>query len=370
MAKKRNTIEDYLDELYRRGMAGDEEAQLEYIRFFVTETNLPLPDEAKVWLVTLAEKGDALARRCYFAWAMSGDEGNFDWLKLEQWALELAETAPGDAYCMLGMLYEAGLPGFEDDKVAEAHYRKAIEAGNEGCAFYLARVLLGHEESVSYEEVRDLLERAERVNPSAPVYDLLGSVCQELGDDAAAVKCFQKLHRLNPADAECCMELARHYATGAGVSRIDHEIALRYFQKAANLGDAEGTLMVGLSYYDGVGTRRNYKRAVDYFQRALEMGEMRVLPQLGSCYYYGEGVRPDLAKAEELWQRGVELKDAFCCALLAVRYLENEDKGPDVERVQEYQRLAREYVEEGDSHVVGCIATTQQMLDKLMQSEE
>ena len=366
MAKKRNTIEDYLDELYRRGMAGDEGAQLEYIQFYVTETELPLPDEAKVWLVTLAEKGDAQARRCYFAWAMSGDEGNFDWLKLEQWALELAETAPGDAYCMLGMLYEEGLPGFTDDKVAEGHYRKAIEAGNEGCAFYLARVLLGHEESVSYEEVRDLLERAERVNPSAPVYDLLGSVYQELGEDAAAVKCFQKLHRLNPADAECCMELARHYATGAGVSRIDHEIALRYFQKAANLGDAEGTFMVGLSYYDGVGTRRNYKRAVDYFQRALEMGEMRVLPYLGSCYYYGEGVRADLQKAEELWQRGVELKDAFCCALLAVRYLENEDKGPDVERVQEYQRLAREYAEEGDSHVVGCIATTQQMLDKLM----
>ena len=57
MAKKRNTIEDYLDELYRRGMAGDEEAQLEYIQFYVMETDMPLPDEAKVWLVTLAEKG-------------------------------------------------------------------------------------------------------------------------------------------------------------------------------------------------------------------------------------------------------------------------------------------------------------------------
>ena len=369
MAKKRNTIEDYLNELYRRGMAGDEEAQLEYIQFYVTETNLPLPDEAKVWLVTLAEKGDAQARRCYFAWAMSGDEGNFDWLKLEQWALALAETAPGDAYCMLGMLYEAGLPGFTDDKVAEAHYRKAIEAGNEGCAFYLARVLLGHED-VSYEEVRGLLERAERVNPSAPVYDLLATVCQELGDDAAAVKCFQKLHRLNPADAECCMELARHYATGAGVSRIDHEISLRYFQKAANLGDAEGTFMVGLSYYDGAGTRRNYKRAVDYFQRALDMGEMRALPYLGACYYDGEGVRPDLAKAEELWQCGVELQGSLCCAMLAGRYLENEDKGPDEERVKEYLQLAREYMEEGDDVVEGSIATTQQLLDMLLAPEE
>ena len=367
MAKKRNTIEDYLEELYRRGMAGDEEAQLEYIRFFVTETCSPLPDEAKVWLVTLAEKGDAQARRCYFAWAMSGDEGNFDWLKLEQWALELAETAPGDAYCMLGMLYEEGLPGFEDDKVAEGHYRKALECGNEGCGFYLARVLLGREEdAIPYAEARELLERAERVNPSAPVYDLLGSVCQVLGDDAAAVKCFQKLHRLNPADAECCMELARHYATGAGVSRIDHEIALRYFQKAANLGDAEGTFMVGLSYYDGVGTRRNYKRAVDYLQRALDMGETRALPYLGECYYQGEGVRADLRKAEELWLRGVALKDAFCCSLLAVRYLENEGKETDVERVKEYLRLAREYVEEGDYVVEGNIATTQQLLDALL----
>ena len=119
MAKKRNTIEDYLNELYRRGMAGDEGAQLEYIQFYVMETDMPLPDEAKVWLVTLAEKGDALARRCYFAWAMSGNEGNFDWLKMEQWALALADEAPRDAYCMLGMLYEPGLPGFDDDKVAE-----------------------------------------------------------------------------------------------------------------------------------------------------------------------------------------------------------------------------------------------------------
>ena len=371
MAKKRNTIEDYLNELYRQGVVGNEEAQLEYIQFYVMETDMPLPDEAKVWLVTLAEKGDAQARRCYFAWAMSGDEGNFDWLKLEQWALALADGAPRDAYCMLGMLYEPGLPGFTDDKVAEGHYRKAIEAGNEGCAFYLARVLLGREEDETpYAEVRGLLERAERVNPSAPVYDLLGSVCQVLEDDAAAVKCFQKLHRLEPADAECCMELARHYATGAGVSRIDHEIALRYFQKAANLGDAEGAFMVGLSYYDGMGTRRNYKRAVDYFQRALEMGETRALPYLGSCYYYGEGVRADLQKAEELWQRGVALQDAFCCALLAVRYLENEEKGADVELVNKYQQLAREYVEEGDAHVEGCIATTQQLLDALLSSAE
>ena len=334
--------------MYRRGMAGDEGAQLEYIQFYVTETNLPLPDEAKVWLVTLAEKGDAQARRCYFAWAMSGDEGNFDWLKLEQWALELAETSPGDAYCMLGMLYEAGLPGFEDDKVAEGHYRKAIEAGNEGCAFYLARVLLGREEEdISYKEVRELLERAERVNPSAAVYDLLGTVCQELGDDAAAVKCFQKLHRLDPSDSECCLELARAYALGAGV-RQDDEIALRYFQKAANLGDSYGTFMVGLHCYEGLGTRRNFKRAVDYFKRTLEMGDTRALYHLGICCSRGEGVRQDAAAAVGYWQRGAAMNDSPSCVALAMHCV---DSG-ELERAEALLAQAREYMTEGDEELV------------------
>ncbi len=362
MAKKRNTIEDYLNELYRRGMAGDEEAQLELIQFYVTETELPLPDEAKVWLVTLAEKGDALARRCYFAWAMRGDEGNFDWLKLEQWALALAETAPGDAYCMLGMLYEVGLPGFEDDKVAEGHYRKAIEAGNDGCGFYLARVLLGREEheELPYAEARELLERAERVNPSAAVYDLLGTVCLGLGDDAAAVKCFQKLHRLNPADSECCIDLARHYALGAGV-RQDDEIALRYFQKAANLGDSYGTFMVGLHYYEGLGTRRNFKRAVDYFKRALEMGDTRALYHLGVCCSRGEGVRQDSAAAEEYWQRGAALNDSPCCVALAMHCVE----GGELQRAEELLAQAREHMVEGDEELERQMEIVQLCMDTI-----
>lgn len=272
----------------------------------------------------------------------------------------MLDATPGEAHAVLGMMYEPLLPGFEDDKVAEGHYRKAIEAGNEGCAFYLARVLLGREEEeVSYEEVRELLERAERVNPGAAVYDLLGTVCQGLGDDAAAVKCFQKLHRLAPSDSECCLELARAYALGAGV-RQDDEIALRYFQKAANLGDLYGTFMVGLHYYEGLGTRRNFKRAVDYFKRALEMGDTRALYHLGICCSRGEGVRQDAAAAVGYWQRGAAMNDSPCCVALAMHCV---DSG-ELERAEELLAQAREYMTEGDEElerqmeiVELCIAT-------------
>ena len=361
MAKKRNTIEDYLNELYRRGMAGDEEAQLEFIQVVVMETAAPLEGAPLEWLNALVEKGNTQARRCYFAWAMNGDAANCDWQRLVQWAEELLAEAPGDAHCMLGMLYEPGLPGLADDKLAEEHYRKALDAGNEGCGFYLARVLLGREENeIPYAEARGLLERAERVNPSAPVYDLLGTVCQELGDDAAAVKCFQKLHRLAPSDSECCLDLARHYALGAGV-RQDDEIALRYFQKAANLGDVQGTFMVGLHYYEGLGTRRNFKRAVDYFKRALEMGDTRALYHLGICCSRGEGVRQDAAAAAGYWQQGAALNDAPCCVALAMHCVD----GGELQRAEELLAQAREYMTEGDEELERQMEIVQLCMDTI-----
>lgn len=366
MAKnKKNAIENYLNKLYTAGMMGDEDAQLELAHFYVTETSAPMPDEAKVWLTQLAEKGNDQARRCYFSWAMSGDKGDFDWVKLEQWALQMVETTPDSAYCMLGMLYEPNLPGFDDAKVAEAHYRKAVELGNAGCGFYLARVILGAAEDdtkVDYEEIRRLLEAAVEVNATAPVYDMLGSVCEWLGDEEAAAKCFQKVHRLDPDDAECCLSLAYLYARGGGVRQND-EIALRYFQKAANLGNPVGTYMVGAYYYEGLGARRNAKRAVDYMQRALDLGMVEALYVLGSCYMNGDGVRADVDTALDYWEEGADEKMADCCAALATYYLEDTEAEVDIPQIEALLATARENLQPDDMPTAEAIEHAQALLD-------
>ena len=131
---------------------------------------------------------------------------------------------------------------------------------------YLARVYLRQEgeAEIDYREIRALLELAEPVNPCGQLYAMLSSCCDQLGDAAAAMKYLKKLHKLAPDDAQCCIALARNYAMGCG-TRLDYELALRYYQKAANLGDSYGVFMVGLMYYEGCGVRRNYKRAVDFF---------------------------------------------------------------------------------------------------------
>lgn len=325
MAKK-FSIADYVNELYEMGRRGNEEAQLEFIRFMVTETDLPLPDEAEVWLVSLAEKGNGQARRCYFTLAMMGDGEGIDWLKLEQWALAMVEETPGEAYCMLGMLYEPGLPGFADLKRAVEHYQKAIELGNAGCGLYLARVYAAHEEEFGWDaaKIRQLLEQAEPVNPCGQLYSLLAPLCEETEDYEAAMAYYRKWHRLDPEDAECCMGIARNYAMGRGV-RQDFEIALRYYQKAANLGEAEALHMVGVCYYEGMGARRNYKRALDFFQRAYAMGHCRSAYFLGLIYLRGQAGMPDKEKGMQYLQACAEEGDEASIAALAA--LNAEEQG-------------------------------------------
>ena len=187
---------------------------------------------------------------------------------------------------------------------------------------------------------------AEPVNPCGQLYAMLSSCCEQLGDAEAAMKYLKKLHKLAPDDAQCCLALARNYAMGCG-SRLDYELALRYFQKAANLGDSYGTFMVGLHYYEGLGTRRNFKRAVDYFKRAVEMGDTRALYHLGICSARGEGLRQDAAAAAEYWQRGAALNDASCCVALALHCVE----GGELQRAEELLTQAREHMTEGDEEL-------------------
>lgn len=107
----------------------------------------------------------------------------------------------------------------------------------------------------------------------------------------------------NDAGKSTILDALGIYAMGRGVKR-DFEIAFRYYQKAANLGDSYGMHMVGVMYYDGLGVRRNYKRAVDYFRRALEHGETQALYYLGTCYRDGLGVRQDVDKARQYLAEG------------------------------------------------------------------
>ena len=374
MAKK-NTLEEYLNNLYELGLGGDEEAQLEFIRFYVTETDIPLPDEAQGWLRALAEKGNDQARRCYFSMAISGDGGTHDWKKLEQWVLDTMESAPAEAHCMLGMLYEPGLPGFSDAKKAAEHYRHAMECGNVGCGLYLARTYVRHEpEEHSPEELRELLEAAEKVNPCGYLYFLLATACDDLGDDDAAIRYYKKWHKLEPDNPDCSKAIASHYAMGQGVNQ-NYEIAMRYYQKAANQHDAEALFILGAMYYVGHGTRRNDKRAVDYFTRALEQGNTRSLYYLGKLYLCGKGIRADEEKSLSYIKQGIEIEDAWCYVSMADCYTNGIGVEQDFDKAAEWLDKAEALMEGNDDedldmYLADCRADLQSLREEAEEISE
>ena len=108
-------------------------------------------------------------------------------------------------------------------------------------------------------------------------------------------------------EASAYMELARSSIPEGGepyyrYSKLDvtliplryHERELEYYEKAAELGNADATVFVGIAYKQGYPASRDYVRAFDCFARAVELGDEYLAPfLLAECYEKGLGTDID-----------------------------------------------------------------------------
>lgn len=85
--------------------------------------------------------------------------------------------------------------------------------------------------------------------------------------------------------------------------------AVKWFGKAADAGDDDALIQLGIHYYWGKGIRRNTKQAVRCFRMATqgknisEAGRDDAFFLLGVAYSEGEGVRASIRHARKLLQR-------------------------------------------------------------------
>ena len=77
----------------------------------------------------------------------------------------------------------------------------------------------------------------------------------------------------------------------------DYEKAFNLWMPMANNGDAEAQNYLGVHYYLGLGTSRNYKEAVKWFEMAAKSGYPDAQRNLGDMYHYGRGVPQDFYHA-------------------------------------------------------------------------
>ncbi len=168
--------------------------------------------------------------------------------------------------------------------------------------------------------------------------------------------------------------LAKQYDKKPG--RENEIESLKWWTKAAELGDAEAQYTVGLIYFTGVGTEQNLKtaqawflksaeqghkdaqyhagviydenlnngnKAFEWYYKAAQQGHREAQLNLGQCYADGRGVKKDAEEAFKWYKKSAEQGDPFAQMYLADCYYKGfgitKDKNKAIEW---YEKAAKQ----------------------------
>jgi localization factor PodJL len=109
---------------------------------------------------------------------------------------------------------------------------------------------------------------------------------------------------------------------------------------AAAAGNPAAEYEIGLRYAEGKGVPASPELALRWFERAAEQGVAPALYRLGSLYEKGQGVKKDLNKARTLYLQAADKGNAKAIHNLAVLYAEGIDGKPDYRIAAQWFRKA------------------------------
>jgi TPR repeat protein len=86
-----------------------------------------------------------------------------------------------------------------------------------------------------------------------------------------------------------------------------YQDALKNARELAQKGNSAAEVVIGRSYYTGVGSSQSYSAALPWFQKAATQKNADALFFLGLMYEWGHGVRQDVNKAQSLLDQAAAL---------------------------------------------------------------
>ena len=143
----------------------------------------------------------------------------------------------------------------------------------------------------------------------------IGDIWQ--GDHSEAVKWYRKAAELGDARAQ--YQLGRICAEGYDVP-LDENEALKWFQKSADQGNSDAQYELGYWYFIGRRVEKSESEAVAWWQKSAEQGNMFAQNRLADCYLNGTGVTEDKAEAFRWYQKAAEQGDSDSQYMLAWCY--------------------------------------------------
>ena len=95
------------------------------------------------------------------------------------------------------------------------------------------------------------------------------------------------------------------YEFGGHGKTQDYTKAVKWYRKAAELGDDWAQWKMGECYKDGRGVAKDYYEAVKWYRKAANQGNEFGQISLAKCYYYGHGVTKNLDEAKSLLLKAI-----------------------------------------------------------------
>ena len=152
-----------------------------------------------------------------------------------------------------------------------------------------------------------------------------GLVAQKQAPDEVAVKWWQIAAEQGNEDAQC--NLGNAYFFGRGIEQ-DYAAAVEWYMKAVEKGHADAQLHLGWMYDNGFSVAQDSAKAFEWYMKAAEQGNAIAQFDVGCSYDKGEGIEQDSAKAFEWYMKAAEQGDAGAQLNLGILY----DKGEGVEK--------------------------------------
>lgn len=176
--------------------------------------------------------------------------------------------------------------------------------------------------------------------------DTLGSYVNEVTDNAKIQEISENEEiqsNLSMTSAEEYLDMAEHCE--------DDSMRAKYYNKAANLGNAVAMNRLGYMFEHGEGVSQNLPKAIELYKIAAQKGNRGAQHNLGFLYYTGNGVIKDLAKAFSLFQYAALQDNAGSQNNLGVMYEYGQGVKRDLQKaVQWYKRAADNGSEDGKAN--------------------
>jgi TPR repeat protein len=118
------------------------------------------------------------------------------------------------------------------------------------------------------------------------------------------------------------INLEKDYSKGFYLSQNGkHTEAFSIMQKLAKHNYPPAVQNIALSYYHGLGVKKNQQLAEDYFLKAHNLGILDATNELANIYYD----RQNIKKAENFWKIASDGGDEYASFNLAMFYFETKN---------------------------------------------